>query len=129
MTLRPQYHVRRAGDDILIWNVTRLVALAAHQPVVDWPLSVIREMDEPYWFDATGEPATTRAVAKHARQIAHVDLSYPILICPEGRIIDGMHRVARAWLDGHTTIKARRLDHLPAPDAKNVSLDDLPYDF
>ena len=41
--------------------------------------------------------------------------------------MDGMHRVARALLDGRTTIAAVQLETLPQPDFRRCSLDDLPY--
>ncbi len=40
--------------------------------------------------------------------------------------MDGMHRVARALLDGHPAIAAKRLDTMPLPDYTDVQPDDLP---
>jgi hypothetical protein len=45
-----------------------------------------------------------------------VDLSYPIIQAPDGWIMDGYHRIAKAILEGKTTIKAVRLPALPEPD-------------
>ena len=42
-----------------------------------------------------------RAVVAHARLIAEVDVAHPIVLDVHGRVMDGMHRVARALLDGH----------------------------
>jgi hypothetical protein len=42
--------------------------------------------------------------------------------------MDGMHRVARAALEGLPTIRARRLLKMPAPDYVDVPLDSLPYE-
>jgi hypothetical protein len=42
--------------------------------------------------------------------------------------MDGMHRVARAALEGLPTIQARRLLKMPAPDYVDVPLDSLPYE-
>lgn len=63
---------------------------------------------------------TVRAVVEHAERIRTVDPSHPILLGPDGRIMDGMHRVARALLDGRDTIAARRFPELPEPDHRNV---------
>ena len=46
---------------------------------------------------------------------------------PGNRIMDGMHRVARALLDGRRAIKARRLGELPEPDYRGCRPDELPY--
>jgi hypothetical protein len=41
--------------------------------------------------------------------------------------MDGMHRIARALVDGVTSIKAVRLLQLPEPDYRNCTPDELPY--
>ncbi len=47
---------------------------------------------------------------EHKARINESDIKYPILIAPSGEIIDGMHRLAKAFLDGETHIKAKRFD-------------------
>lgn len=126
MSVAPQYHFRRVGADVHIWDVRALLDLA-DGPVIELPLDAIAEIDEPYWFDATSDLPTCRAVMAHAAQAAGVDLSYPILLCPDGRVIDGMHRVMKAVITGATTIPARKLAVLPPPDYRNIRPSDLPY--
>lgn len=53
---------------------------------------------------------------------------YPIILGFDGRVMDGMHRVARALLEGRTTIKAVQFEDHPEPDYRNCHPDDLPYD-
>lgn len=126
--VRPQYHFRKIGADLHIWDVRKLLDLARGLPVQDVLLSDIEEIDEPYWFgDPDIVPPTCRAIMAHAEQVAGTDLSYPILLCPNGRIMDGMHRVMKAVGAGHATIKARRLQTLPPPDHLNKHPDDLDY--
>ncbi len=60
--------------------------------------------------------------------IQEADLAYPIIICPEGKLMDGMHRVVKAHLEGWTSIQAFRLAMLPKPDYIDVDPNDLPYD-
>lgn len=124
--MRKQYHVRRGQDGLDAWDVDRLVAAVADAPVEDVPLTAIGDVDREYWYDHGYSP-TVRSVIEHCRLIQQVDLAYPIVLDPDGRVMDGMHRVARALLDGHSTIKARRLAQLPPPDLVGCSLDDLPY--
>lgn len=113
---------------MFIWDVRKLLRLAQDLPVIDVPLRDIRELDESYWFDATDQPATCRAVADHMRLVETADLSYPILLCAEGRVMDGMHRVVKAYLSGHSTIAARQLRETPSPDHIDVAPDALPYE-
>ena len=95
-------------------------------------LSQIGELDEDWWYDARAERTpkvpTPRSVVAHMRLVLAVDLSFPIILCAEGRLMDGMHRVARAVLDERDTVLAVRFPVTPAPDHVDVDLDDLPYD-
>ena len=126
--MRRQYHARMSDGHCLIWNVDRLVALALDLPIKELPLSAITELGEAYWFGGDSPAPTCRAIIEHAKLINAADLQYPIIICPAGRVMDGMHRVARAALEGLPTIRARRLVELPTPDSVDVPLDGLPYE-
>ena len=70
---------------------------------------------------------TVREVAEHVRLVQAVDLTYPIILGVDGRVMDGMHRVVRALLEGHPTIAAVQFDVHPAPDFRNCQPDQLPY--
>jgi hypothetical protein len=95
---------------------------------IEVPLSEIRELDEPYWYDMEGNIPTCKSVAAHIRLVQSTDLAYPIIICPEGRVMDGMHRVVKAFLEDRKFLFAYRLPVLPEPDFVGVDPDDLPYD-
>ena len=110
----------------MAWDVDRLLATVEDVAVESVALSDIAELDTTYWFDH-GYAPTVRAIVDHFRLVRQVDMSYPILIDPDGGVIDGMHRVARALLDGAETITAKRLRELPEPDYVNCHPDDLPY--
>ena len=126
--MRRQYHFRNSEKGLLAWDVHRLIALSRDLPVMHVALAEIAELDEPYWFARTDPHPTVRDIAEHARLISDVDLTVPILMCPEGRAMDGMHRVARAFMEGHTTIAARQFLVLPEPDHTNVDPAELDYE-
>lgn len=126
--MRKQYHLRQSRAGLLAWDVDRLVALTAGLVPRAVPLAAIRELDEPFWFGGGSEAATCRAVAEHARLIAEVDLGYPIILGADGKVMDGMHRVARAYLEGREVIMAVQLAVDPAPDFVGVDEAALPYD-
>ena len=124
--VRKQYHFRPSESGLLAWNVDRLIALTASLPVEQVPLTAVRELDTAYWFG--GQAPTVREVVVHLRLVEEADLAYPIVLDPDGGVMDGMHRVAKALLAGHDTITARRLSALPEPDHSDVRPEDLPYD-
>jgi ParB-like chromosome segregation protein Spo0J len=43
------------------------------------------------------------------------DLSKPIILNEDGELLDGRHRIMKALLVGHSTIKAVRFDENPSP--------------
>jgi len=125
--VRKQYNVWPSEQGLDAWDVARLIRLSRDLPIHDLPLDAISEVDSDYWFRYGPLVPTVRRVVEHMRLTTEVDLSYPIILAASGRVMDGMHRVARAILDGHSTIQAVRFVTDPEPDYRNCSLDDLPY--
>jgi hypothetical protein len=56
------------------------------------------------------------------------DLRFPIILSADGRVMDGMHRVAKAVLLRQATIEAVQFDVDPEPDYVDVRPDELPYE-
>ena len=110
------------------WDVDRLIRLSAQLPVEEVLLADIGDVDTDYWFDRSMETASVRKVVEHMRLVAVADLAYPIILGPDGRVMDGMHRVARALLEGRRTVRAVRFESLPDPDYRGCRPDELPYD-
>jgi hypothetical protein len=125
--MRAQYHLRNSERGLLAWDVRKLVRLAEGLPAFELRLEEIRELDECFWFDAEGDRPTCRKVAEHAQLMAETDLAYPIILDPEGRVMDGMHRVCKALIEGRVSVRAVRLESLPEPDFTGVSAGDLAY--
>lgn len=111
----PEKHSRAVAGGRAIWLTERLWKLIAGLPVQSVPLDAIPEFDEVCWF-GDEDPPTCRAVALHARRIEAADLSIPIILSSDGRLMDGGHRLAKAWLAGDATIRAVRFAVDPAPD-------------
>jgi len=126
--MRKQYHVRHSERGLLAWDVDRVIRLTSEQEPIDLPLENIRELDEAFWFSGDSGPPTCRRVAEHALLINQTSLDHPIVIDPEGRVMDGMHRVCKALIRGLKTIKAVRLLAMPEPDFVGVPIDQLPYE-
>ena len=91
-------------------------------------LEAIRELDEPFWFGDGDKAPTCRAIAEHVKLIEEADLERPIVLSQDGRVMDGMHRVVKAYVKGHERIRAVQFVCDPEPDYVDVDPDDLPYD-
>lgn len=126
-TVRKQYHLQPAGDGFDAWDVDRLIELSCGLPVKQVAVESIAEIDTSYWFDGSGEPPTVRKVAEHARLIFEADLTYPIILGHDGRVMDGMHRVARALMEGRVEIGAVQFPSPLEPDYRSCQPSDLPY--
>ena len=74
---------------MLAWDVHRLIELSQDLPRKPVALSAIREMDQVYWFDGDLERPTCRKVIDHMRLVQEVDLSFPIILAADGRVMDG----------------------------------------
>jgi hypothetical protein len=124
--VRKQYNFRPGDEGLDAWDVDRLIDASAHLPVSEVAVDSIREVDTDHWF-VYGPVPTVRRIIEQVRLIHEVDCSYPIILGADGRVMDGMHRVARAILDGRSTIRAVRFVIEPEPDFRNCSPEDLPY--
>jgi hypothetical protein len=121
-----QYHFWPGDQGLDAWDVDRLIELSASLPVMEVPIADLPEIDTVYWFDEWQAP-TVRAVVDHCRLIDQVDMGHPIILGPDRRVMDGMHRVARALLEGREQIAAVQFPQLPPPDYRNCRPPDLPY--
>jgi ParB-like chromosome segregation protein Spo0J len=124
--MRKQYHFRKVGNDTYIWDVHNLVEITKKFQVKEIPLSEIKELEEPYWYPYSHP--TTQEIIEHMQLILEADLSYPIILCSQGRLMDGMHRVAKAKILGKDLISVVQFDVDPKPDFINIDEDDLTYD-
>jgi hypothetical protein len=111
----PQKHSRPVPGGRAVWLTERLWALARGLPEERVAIEAVPEFDQDAWF-GPHVPPTCRAVATHARRIYEADLRYPIILAADGRLMDGGHRLAKAWLAGDTHVRAVRFVVDPAPD-------------
>ena len=125
--MRKQYRFWPGEVGFDAWDVDRLIELTEGFPVIEVQVDSIREVDSDHWFKPGPEP-TVRRIIEHIRLIDEVDPSYPIILGADGRLMDGMHRVARAVLDGRSTITAVRFEEDPEPDYRDCTPGELPYD-
>ncbi|MFQ2124183.1 hypothetical protein ACK33G_06585 [Aeromonas jandaei] len=128
LAIRAQYHFRASEQGLLAWDVRRLVRLSRDLPRQAVALSDIAELDRDHWYGYGSATPTVRSVVEHCQLIMAADLAYPIIVDSAGRVMDGMHRIGKALLLGHSHIDAVRFVVDPAPDYQDCDPDSLPYD-
>ena len=110
----PETHSRPVPGGRGHWLTENLWAAAEGLPVYKVSVADVAELDEDCWFE--GRAPTCREVAQHAKRIWDADLTRPVIIGDDGRLMDGGHRIARAWLKGRREVDAVRFATTPAPD-------------
>ena len=125
--MRKQYHFWPAATGFDAWDVDRLIELSRGLPVHAVAVESVAEVDTAYWFEGSAAAPTVRTVVDHARLMLAADMSFPVILGPDGRVMDGMHRIARALLDGVAEVSAVRFASLPEPDYRAIQPDQLPY--
>ena len=84
------------------WRMRTLWAAAVGKPVTTVELNALNILDDIVWFGGPDNVRpTVRLVAEHAQAILSADLSYPIITTRSGEGLDGAHRIAKAYLQGH----------------------------
>ncbi|MBC8103969.1 MAG: ribonuclease HI family protein [Cytophagales bacterium] len=93
-------------------------AAVAGLAVTKRPLSSFDALlDTDRWFG--GQGATIRGVADQARRIYEADLSRPVVLAADGTVIEGAHRIARAYLLGQSEIETVQFEKDPPPEARS----------
>lgn len=110
-----------------IRDVDRLIALSRELPVERVAVASIGEIDTSYWFDGSAEVPTVRKGLEHCKLISGADVPYPIILGYDGRVMDGMHCVARALLVGRAEIDAVRFTEPLEPDYRDCLPHELSY--
>lgn len=88
------------------WKVTCLIRASKDLKVMDIPLQHLDVADS---FD----DLNLRQLVSHMKAVHSAKLKYPIILNEDGRTMDGRHRIMKALLLGHTTIKAVRFGKDP----------------
>lgn len=127
MKIRPQYHFRVQNGILLAWDIDRLIDLSKTLPVREIAVDDIAELDENHWYEYEKLKPTCKSIAEHSQLIFDADLSFPIILDAQGRVMDGMHRVCKAWLNHVTHIRAVQFNETPEPDYTGSDPDSLSY--
>ena len=96
------------------FRTRELWELARHLPIKKVSLSELAGFDDVHWFGGgMNIQPTCRLIAQHARDIYEADLSYPIILSPTGEVLDGWHRICKAFLQGLEYLDAVQLTTMP----------------
>ncbi len=126
--MRKQYHFRPSKNGFFAWDIDKLIEKSKDFPIISIKLSEIKELDENFWYQDPDSTPTCRSFVEHMKLVNETSLEYPIILSEENRVMDGMHRVAKALLNEGETIKAVKFKKTPEADYADVLENELPYD-
>src|SRR4051812_33038249 len=102
-----------ADGSIPFVRMEQLWAMAEGLPSRKVRVAELNALDDVRWFsERMGKLPTCRAVAEHARDIYEADFRFPIILSPAGVVLDGMHRLCKAFLEGIEEIEAVQLTEM-----------------
>jgi len=96
------------------WSVQRLWDLGAEEQRERVRIKDIPQAESSWFWGA--EVPSVRETAEECARITRADLRYPIILDPDGSLMDGAHRLGKAIELGHKDIWAVRLSEMPEPD-------------
>ena len=96
------------------WKVETLIEAAQNIECCDFDVFQVN-LKHCFWFE---EIPNVEQVLQHFKQVQNTDLSHPIILAPDGTILDGIHRIVKARLDGKKTLKAVRFETLPEAESQ-----------
>ena len=125
--MRKQYHLVPTATAFHAWDVDKLITLTKDFEVMEVKVLDLLESNPFHWYQGDNLP-TSKSVFDHMILVNACSLEYPIILSAEGRIMDGMHRVGKAYINDHELIKAVKFEKTPDPDFYDVFPDDLSYE-
>ena len=70
--MRQQYHFRKSGSDILIWDVKKLIAKSKDLDSFMYPINNISELDEEFWYENTNQKPTCNSIVSPSKRGMHM---------------------------------------------------------
>ena len=105
----------RCGDRKLYWRVEELIEACRDLPVRQMLVSDLLPLIlNGSWF-GPDEKVTIGKVLSHVRRLLGVDLSFPVILSADGRVMDGSHRIVAASVKGTETVNVVQFNQDPMP--------------
>lgn len=99
----------------LTWMVENLWTQSKGLPIFSYSIEDFDGFDQDVWF-GDRVPPTINNVLMHLQKISLADFEYPIILSETGIIMDGIHRICKAHLEGRKSIHAVQFKKNPPPD-------------
>lgn len=113
-------HSNSNGGNKHTWLVEKLWIAAKDLKPFPYSIKNFKALDEDIWFGGKNQP-TVRNVLEHHKRVMNSDLNYPIILSETGLVMDGVHRICKAILEGKSEILA--VQFLKNPPADKIEIE------
>lgn len=110
---RHSHTIKKDGRK-LTWFTDSLWESSKELDIFDYDISDF-DFDVDCWFGDRFKP-TIQKILEHTQKINKSSLKYPIILSSDGIVMDGLHRICKAHLNGQDTIRAVQFHDMPEPD-------------
>ena len=98
------------------WQVDKLIVASSKLPVQEMELSqLLPRIANGSWYGPAQKP-TIGSIIEHIQRAIEADLTYPIILAADGKIMDGSHRLIGASIKGINKVAVVQFQTDPAPD-------------
>jgi len=113
------------GNPLRYWYIDDLIEQSRDLPVLEVSIHDLDELDRVAWYGDNSHHGrlTVRQVVEHMKKIEEADLTCPIILSADGKLLDGFHRVAKAYYLGIDALPAKRFVADPPPCDQKDMLD------
>jgi len=94
-----------------IWRTQTLIEASKDLPIENYQVKRLPEATVIRW-----KLVNVHDYCVHYKRVMNADLSIPIILSPNGFIMDGYHRCIKAICEGIKVLPCRELIILPEPD-------------
>lgn len=106
----------KRGEQKYFWRVKGLIEKSAGLPVFEANVTeLLTKIGNGTWF-GKDEKVTIQLILDHIDRSLKADLTFPIILSADGKVMDGSHRIMLAYIKGIKSISAVQFETDPIPD-------------
>lgn len=114
LTPPPSPHEEWHARGNQLWRQSTLIGASKDLEVYDLPVYAL-DLDAYPW----DERMSVANFVDHAHRMRNAGC-WPVIISPDGEVLNGWHRIAHAVINGRTSVTAVRLETMPPPDREDA---------
>jgi hypothetical protein len=106
----------KRGEKKYFWRVEGLIEKSASLPVKEVNVAdLLLTIGNGTWF-GKDQRVTIQLILSHIDRALKADLTFPIILSADGKVMDGSHRIMSAYIKGVKSLNTVQFEIDPTPD-------------